>query len=739
MHGYYVFEVAVKKAEQVERCLVMFSSVAKPDSEELGEAIEEYCDDKPPPDTIVVLGPATIEAELLQATSGGKFAERIRSVTRYHNAPHVEVRCFDWKGDIAGLTYAADIRRVGMTDIFRNRGAMLETPPTHHYGKPSRKHSRQFLRIGNAMVSGAEIDFIAFCCLPAIPKNVRHFYCDTGAIAPIAYALNTLRSEADPQIGRATVDSFGSYDGAKDFQFRNMAEAIVLISATTSEGLAKYLADECTVSRSRIVTVFHLGEEKFEGTLVCDLKQDDTHNPDGFDQFPSYPPDDCPLCNDDDSTLIRIEGDQFLTGETTIEEVSLVAADAAHLQTFFKRTAGNGLVRAYYSVEGSPATSEVFFDLEAMFADEKLLDIDDFQKQYEWIIDQQTPASLKRIITLDDPASQKFAVLIKQRIRKLVGNVQIVKVSDIRANLEGHIETEGATMVVASAVASGRTLLSVSQILRKIQPNELITYIVGLARLPRDKELNRIRTNVTYGQNNRKYGFHLIDSVNLPLYGPRNQTSWDSEKELWTEVLRKCDDKDARDHIKSRLEQLRQAGASNNRGMDKGLFWPTFSGNPLALRPGFAFYTFETPSSVSQADVFFAVLAVLHSLRLKAKTSQSLRQHEHVRHVISPRNFERFNDGIIQAAFLRAAHAAELDYSASRSLSDDMAQILDSIFEQRMRETGEAAPEFILALAMRTLRLDHAAVKLLADKHASAMNDPISKQLWQMVRARNHV
>jgi hypothetical protein len=547
-----------------------------------------------------------------------------------------------------------------------------------------------------------------------------------------------LRSAIDPQIGRATVDSFGSYDGAKGFKFRNMAEATVLISATTSEGLAKYLTDECKVPRGRVVTVFNLGDEVFEGTLICDLKKDDTHNPDGFEPFPSYAPNNCPLCNDD-SMLIRIEGDQFLTGETTIEEVNLVAADAAHLQDFFRRTAGKRLVRAHYSVSGSPATSEVFFDLETMFADERLLDINDFQEQYRWIVDQQAPASLKRIIALDDPASQKFAVLIKQRIRNLAGDVRILRVSEIRANLERNIENDGATIVVASAVASGRTILSVSQMLRRIQPNELITYVVGLARLPRDKELNRIRTNVTYGQNNRKYGFHLIDSVNLPLYGPRNHTSWDRENELWTTVFRNCGDQDARYRIKDRLEQLRQAGASSNRGMAENLFWPALSGRPLALRPGFAFYAFGTPDSVSQADVFFAVLTVLHSLRLKDKTSQSLRQHEHVRRVISPRNFERFNDGIIQAAFLRAAHVAELDYSSSHSLSEDMAQILDSILEQRTGETGEAAPEFLLALAMRTLRLDHPAIKQLADTHASAMDDPISKQLWQIVRGRYQV
>ena len=66
-----------------------------------------------------------------------------------------------------------------------------------------------------------------------------------------------------------------------------------------------------------------------------------------------------------------------------------------------------------------------------------------------------------------------------------------------------------------------------------------------------------------------------------------------------------------------------------------------------------------------------------------------------------------------------------------------MAQIVDSILEQRMGETGEAATEFVLALAMKKLRLGHGAVMGLVDKYASAMDDPISKQLWQVIKLKH--
>jgi hypothetical protein len=45
------------------------------------------------------------------------------------------------------------------------------------------------------MADGAAIDFVAFCCLPFFAsREVKHVYCDTGAITPVVYALNALRN-----------------------------------------------------------------------------------------------------------------------------------------------------------------------------------------------------------------------------------------------------------------------------------------------------------------------------------------------------------------------------------------------------------------------------------------------------------------------------------------------------------------------------------------------------------------
>ena len=733
MHGYYPFEITVQSVPQ-RRELIIFTTAADPNSEELAESIEAHCEDKSPPDQIRIVAPKYLDAAIRNAAGTGKFANRVRAVTRFHSGPSVSCHFFDWSGFVEDLPSLAFVQRVGMTSIFVHGNALLQTPKSHHYEKPSGKHSTQFLRVGNAMISGVEIDFVAFCCLSQLDREIKHYYCDTGAIAPIAFSLNLLRRQLDPSIGNATIDSFGSFEGAAKFEFRNMEQSMILVSASTSGGLAKDLDEKYGLPLSRILTIFQLSSEVVTGKVVCNLARDKRENPSGIVPFQSFDAKNCELCREN-STLIRIAGDQFLTGESTIEEVFLKAEDAKHAQDFLKSSIGREFVRANYSEEGTPATSEVFFDLEHLLGSENMLGMELFQNQLDWIVDHSVPASTRRILTLDDPSSQVLGRYIHRRLQFSPDTVPLVTISEVKENLDENILTNGATVVVASAIASGLNLLSVSQILRKLQPNELVTYIIGLSRLPRPDELQRIRTNVTYGNDGRKYGFHSVMQIALPLYGHKNKTSWAIERELLTEIVRECEDKIATQVFENRIEEIRLAGSRSHRGMSESLFWTSVVGKPLALRPNFAFFEFPQPAVVSQADVYFTVLCVLHYLRGRTDSDRSLQQHEHVRRVLSPRNFERFNDGVIQSAILRAALPSELDFSISHSLSQDMLQILGSVFDSANADTGEASVEFLMALATRKLRLDKAALATLVEQHSAQDGIPAAKELWKVVKS----
>ena len=68
-----------------------------------------------------------------------------------------------------------------------------------------------------------------------------------------------------------------------------------------------------------------------------------------------------------------------------------------------------------------------------------------------------------------------------------------------------------------------------------------------------------------------------------------------------------------------------------------------------------------------------------------------------VRNLIDPFIFNRFNDGIIQSAILRAAKEEELNYSYSLKNSTDMYTLLKTIIKHRDEYQGEAILEFLYA------------------------------------------
>lgn len=73
--------------------------------------------------------------------------------------------------------------------------------------------------------------------------------------------------------------------------------------------------------------------------------------------------------------------------------------------------------------------------------------------------------------------------------------------------------------------------------------------------------------------------------------------------------------------------------------------------------------------------------------------------------LLSPEVFSRFDDGVIQAAFLHAALPTELDYRADEAQSLAMSDIIYRLAAGYGHERGEAAMEFVMALAIEKIRL----------------------------------
>ena len=98
-----------------------------------------------------------------------------------------------------------------------------------------------------------------------------------------------------------------------------------------------------------------------------------------------------------------------------------------------------------------------------------------------------------------------------------------------------------------------------------------------------------------------------------------------------------------------------------------------------------------------------------------------------VRSVLDPSTFTRFSDGILQASLLRATHRSELDYSASHDLSRQFTSTCRAIFLNHDNPVGDAAIEFIYALATKKVLLRPEDSKFLQETIESI---PVLRACW---------
>ena len=158
------------------------------------------------------------------------------------------------------------------------------------------------------------------------------------------------------------------------------------------------------------------------------------------------------------------------------------------------------------------------------------------------------------------------------------------------------------------------------------------------------------------------------------------------------------------------MENRRGQLIKAHRDRSTNYFCPDSHGRQLTLRDNFAFDFLDgneegSSARFNQSEVYFTISAILHALRNGDTDRHPLRQRVNCHSILAPSNFDRFNDGLVQSAILRAALPVELEYS---SLKDDSAAMRDrilGIFRNVDSQQGEAAAEFALALSLKRLRL----------------------------------
>ncbi|MDI9348881.1 MAG: hypothetical protein QM537_02635 [Candidatus Symbiobacter sp.] len=151
----------------------------------------------------------------------------------------------------------------------------------------------------------------------------------------------------------------------------------------------------------------------------------------------------------------------------------------------------------------------------------------------------------------------------------------------------------------------------------------------------------------------------------------------------------------------------------------------------LNLTEGFVFAPPENDNKSPYSDefIFLTLSSILQICRDKTSDKEgSLSSTDFEPVVLSHENFLRYNDSILQASFLRAAHYSELEYSQSNHESLFFKNMLLDIFSNPERPSNSGCLEFALAIAMKKLVLVDSHMDSLLSSSICKLHDKINKK-----------
>lgn len=608
--------------------------------------------------------------------------------------------------DACGLRCGNERRQI-LARLFVERGGKMKAPHGFHYSKPSGKHADTFLRASNVLEHFAATPVLTFWLIRhAWHMQVDHILVDTSGISSVAYALAREIGVRKKMKNFPMVASHESYGGLAELVIRNPSNTLLLISATTSGGLKRELLTKRALD-DQIVTLFCLSEKPDElGKVLCDLSRDKL-NQNGFDPINSASEDNCDLCKNH-SYPIQLNGDQFVFEPPVIQEVAASLEDfPIELREKVDRFAGIGLFRVHRNV--CDRLAEVSFDVGKLFERSDNISyqptrkaVADFQDRWKREILRGAPLNLRHVIYTEYPYSKELAEAALKHLKVVSEDLALDPVNgrELRRLAK---KDEASALVISACIDDARELMGISLTLRNIQPRGNVAYVTPVFKSASDAERKRIKSNLTFGEN-KANTFSLFSLLDISLPASVEKDSWSRELDFLREFEGWLD-KEELEHpqfLDARIELLLNASKD---GMADQLYWPDKDGGELRVRSDFTLLNADGGCRpLSQSDIYVAISCFLWALRNGVPKKPKLAYGPYARAVLQPETFQRFNDGVIQAAILRAARGRELAYSnCEKEISFRMRNVILELMEPQ--GNGESLPEFVLAIGLRQLTL----------------------------------
>ena len=651
------------------------------------------------PDKVVIIVPA---AQYDQAASMLGEPSVYSEMDSLVGAPteRVQLFGFDGEGNLNSSSFChkntdhftVRLLKAGMLDIFQRRRGLIVASSNFHFLKPSGDHCDGFIRASNLLVNGDEVALLALAILPYLANEVKTIYVDTSSISYLlsAAVLMSQRFHDRPPL----IQSFESYAAFnQEFDFVEDQSSLVFISATTSGSLASKLLKQTGFECEQVITLFYSFIPN--GQLgVFDISE-------GKDfKVKSYKKDNCWLC-DQDSQIIRIVGDQFLPETPANEQLLIRKVDFTKArELFFSEFATKKYLKwSVLSVADTGSEEHFFIDVERLVKNPP----DSFLSALDGKLNRFFSRHVQSVIHLSDSGSVALADLIKNRIN----DADSIRWLSLDAMQATDVPDQYSVVVIAGAITSGRKLLDASRKLRVLQRDCSITYVVGFSKLPTDSDLKQLERDLEMGG----HKLIVLRACPMPRITSHAKTSWNVEV---SEYLKWDSDNPFSKGTLPPILNTRHQSIKDRKLDDNGLFLPTVTGVPLKLRKSFAFWSSIelNTDDATQADVYWTIQAILHDLRARVEGGLGNAYHTTV---LSPTCFDRYNDGVIQAALLRSATSLELNYSIDESYSQKMYDVIASILSNLNTDQGEAGLEFLLALWCGKLKLTESDVKRVVE------------------------
>lgn len=587
--------------------------------------------------------------------------------------------------------------RAGLATIFAPSKVIVTAPAGYAFQKPSNDRSTYFIRAELGLSTSASVAFVAFAILQRlvqsygrVPQELRLLLVDTMNVAATAFALRELLSLSGARL-LPQVESFHSYGGLDGVANPLPDTSLCIVSASSSMNLHRKWIREKALSIRDIVTLVTFEDVKDAQHALYGLPA-------------AARPEETPPSSAHD---IRIAGEYFFPVMEEPRKV-LLTTTTHGCQEYTKQfylLRGQELFGAFRAGGVSGTRRSLFLDADA------LLQAEEFQHWINAKVPQLLKAGTAQVIFQDDKASAKLAQHIAH-IATILGCAEVKVFSATNVD-ESTVNRTAPIVCVAAVVGRGNSLLSLSRDLRNCHVGARL-YVIGMQVTESLAKLKTFDRNLTHSSHKAK-----IDVLrrNEFLSSDAVMESFQQELSLYQGF----------DELMTRKTSLLRGPRSDQLFLPSG---PQLN-EELTLNVDFAFWSGGYQPSAYQAEVLGTIGTVLQNARTSElrSTGQQLRSPLLVHVALDPENFARFNEGIIQAALLRAALPSELDYRGDAQASSYMATLLGRV-AAKFDQPQMATLEFLNALATRRMRLNAIDTVSVRDQFHQAIHrrsDPMSR------------